>query len=93
MSKELSLGEERFRNWWDGVYAPNKSPKCKKIKKALEENGHTNVFVWYESIGPAAEMCGESGGYMYTSDQKELQAIGLSFAEAMDTVAKEWHRV
>lgn len=91
MKQQISIGEENFNNWWNGKYAPNKSPKCKKLKKKLEENGHTNVFVWYESLGPAVEMCGESGGYMYCSDQRDIEAIGYSFDEAMDVISKVWH--
>jgi hypothetical protein len=86
MKKEISIGEENMLAFWDGIYIPNKSPKCKKIKKKLEENGHTNVFVWYERIGSAVEMGGNSGGYMYTSDQSSLEPIGYSFEESMETI-------
>ena len=68
---------------------PNKSPKAKKIKLALEKIGHTNVLVWWENIGMAVEMCGHSGGYMFISDQLDyemFEALGLSFDEAIDTI-------
>ena len=90
---DLSVGEERFQYWWNGKFTPNKSPKCKKIKKKLEENGHTNVFVWYESIGMQAEMGGNSGGYMYVSDQEQIEPIGYSFEEAMEAINSNWHKV
>ena len=93
MPKEKNIGEENMLHWWDGVYTPNKSIKCKKIKKKLEENGHTNVFVWYERLGTAVEMGGHSGGYMYTSDQIEIEPIGYSFEEAMETIENSWHMV
>jgi hypothetical protein len=93
LEKEISEGEQRFNEFWNGVYAPNKSPKCKKLKNKLEENGHTNVFVWYERLGSAMEMCGPSGGYMYVSDQSSLEPIGYSFDEALEIINNEWHKV
>jgi hypothetical protein len=72
-----------------------KSKRSLKIKKRLEELGHTSVHVWWEKIGPAVEMCGPSGGYMYSSDHtKQFQTpIGLSFDEAMQNLDAPWHRV
>jgi hypothetical protein len=93
MENNLSIGEERFQYWWNKKFAPNKSQKCKKIKTKLEENGHTNVFVWYETIGTAAEMGGNSGGYMYVSDQSQIEPIGYSFEEAMEVINGDWHKV
>ena len=88
-----SIGEENMLRYWDGIYTPNKSQKCKKIKNKLEENGHTNVFVWYERLGTAVEKGGCSGGYMYTSDQVAIEPIGYSFGEAMESIENEWHLV
>lgn len=42
------------------------SYKSDKLKKALEAKGYTDVKVWYEPIGPALEMCGNSGGWMFS---------------------------
>lgn len=67
----------------------NTSPKQKKIKKALENLGHTNVEVWWETLEPSCEMCGMGGGYFFTSDQEELDALGYSFSEAMDAIDRE----
>ena len=90
--KEMSQGEQNMLQFWDGVYTPNKSQKCQKLRKKLEENGHTNVFTWYEKLGSAMEMCGCSGGYMYTSDQSTLEPIGYSFEEAIEMLDNEWHK-
>ena len=67
----------------------NTSPKQKKIKKALEEKGHTNVEVWWECLESACEMCGMGGGYFFHSDQEELEPIGYSFNEAIEAI-EEW---
>ena len=91
MSAEISIGKQNFNYFWNGKYTPNKSPKCKKLKMKLEENGHTNVFVWYESLGTNVEMCGCSGGYMYCSDQRSIEPIGYSFNEAMELIKNTWH--
>ena len=93
LTEGISIGEANMRDFWDGIYTPNKSPKCKKIKKKLEENGHTNVFVWYERLGAAMEMAGCSGGYMYASDQEAIIPIGYSFEEAMEAIENSWHKV
>ena len=67
----------------------NTSLKQKKIKKALEEKGHTNVEVWWDNLEPAMEMCGMGGGYSFHSDQEELEPLGYSFDEAMEAI-EEW---
>lgn len=83
---EKSEGQLNFEEVWDGKCKPNNSPKCKKLYKEIEKLGHTNIYVWYERLGSAVEMCGMSGGYMFASDQEELYPLGISFEEAMDTV-------
>ena len=89
----ISDGEINMLKLWDGKYKPNKSNKCKKLKAKLEENGHTNVFVWYESLGPAMDKCGCSGGYMYTSDQVVIEPLGYPFEYSMKMLDKSWHKV
>jgi len=64
----------------------NNTPKQKKIKKKLEELGHTNVEVWWEQLESACEMCGMGGGYMFCSDQETLYPIGYSLEDALDTI-------
>lgn len=64
-------------------------PKARQLRKALEGAGHTRVRVWWEPIGPALEMCGHSGGYMFTSREQQspsLVPLGLSLAEALVAV-------
>lgn len=72
-----------------GKYAEkiNASPNQKKIKKALEVIGHTNVEVWWDKLEPAVEMCGIGGGYMFSSDQEEIYSIGYSFNRAMEFIS------
>lgn len=65
----------------------NSTPKQKKLKRALEELGHTNVEVWWEKLSPAMEMCGMGGGYMFSSDQEEIHPIGYSFSEAISFIS------
>jgi hypothetical protein len=72
----------------------NTSPKQKKIKKALEEIGHTNIEVWWENLGAAVEMCGMSGGYFFHSDQEEHYPLGLSFDEVIELISRaSWLKV
>ena len=61
-----------------------KSPRARRLRSELERLGHTRVVVWWEPIGPALEMCGHSGGYMFRSSQEYGPIpLGLSLAEAM----------
>jgi len=66
----------------------NNSLKQKKIKKILEEYGHTNVEVWWDNLESATEMCGMGGGYSFSSDQETLEPIGYSFNEAIEYIKK-----
>jgi hypothetical protein len=68
------------------------SPKAKKLKAALESNGYTNVKVWWEPMGIALEMCGNSGGYIFDSEEESEVPIGLSFDEAMKAVTEIYTR-
>lgn len=72
-----------------GKYAEkvNATPKQKKIRKALEDIGHTNIEVWWENLSPAMEMCGMGGGYMFSSDQEEIYPIGYSFDSAISFIS------
>lgn len=88
----MSEGEENFKAMNGGRFSANKSPNAKKIKKKLEELGHTNVFVWYEPLGPAMEMEGPQGGFMYCSDQRPMEPIGYTFVEAFAMIQNIWHR-
>lgn len=68
------------------------SPKLKKLKAALEANGYTEVKIWWEPMGIALEMCGNSGGYVFDSEQEDQVPIGLSFDEAMKAVKEIYTR-
>jgi hypothetical protein len=83
-------GTEKAKYFWKGK--TNNTPNAKKLKVKLEEYGHTDIHVWWEQLGPAMEMCGNSGGYMFVSNEMDIQPIGLSFDEAMDHLAKSrWY--
>lgn len=66
-----------------------KSRRSLAVIAALEASGHTNVKLEWEPIGPAAEMCGHSGGYLFTSDQQRgVIPLGLSMHEALANVPR-----
>jgi hypothetical protein len=67
--------------------------RTEKIRIRLEAMGHTKVKVWWEPIGPALEMCGNSGGYMYQSEERGLDWLGLSFAEAERNLDRGLHEL
>lgn len=77
---------DEVREFWQGK--TNSSRNSKKLKAELEKRGHTDVHVWWETIGPAFEMCGHSGGYFAASEQIHdvIEALGLDLAEAMEHV-------
>jgi hypothetical protein len=79
-------GTERAREYWDGK--TNTTLYAKGIKAELEKLGHTDVHVWWEPTGSANEMCGNSGGYMFVSDQTDIEPLGHSFTGAMEYIAK-----
>jgi len=62
------------------------SYRSEKIKKALETKGYTNVKAWYEPLGVALEMCGPSGGWLYSSDQRNEDWLGYNVEEALEAV-------
>jgi hypothetical protein len=76
------------------VAGKRESPRMRKLRRALEEAGHTGIKLRWEPIGPALEMCGHSGGYIFESKQtrshlREMPSIiplGLSCAEALARV-------
>lgn len=64
----------------------NTSPNQKKLKKRLEELGHTNVEVWWETVRGSLEMSGAEGGVFFSSDQCELEPVGYSYEEAFEYI-------
>jgi hypothetical protein len=66
-----------------------RSRRTLQLIAALEKAGHTNVGVWWEPVGPAVEMCGQSGGYFFASTQHEgINPLGLSLKEALATLKR-----
>ena len=49
----------------------NNTPKAKKIQKKLEELGHKNVEVWYETIRSGSEMSGYEGAGLFVAVMKK----------------------
>jgi hypothetical protein len=82
---EAGQGTIRMQDEWEGK--TNNTPKAKKIKKKLEELGHTDVHVWYEQLEPGHIMAGPTGGYCFTSDQWSYDGLGYSFNEAMEMLS------
>lgn len=70
----------------------NNTPKAKKIKKRLEELGHKNVEVWYETIKSGCEMSGCEGGWAFCSNNDNEDesyfdhCLGYNFEEALETI-------
>jgi hypothetical protein len=73
-----------MQDQWEGK--TNNTPKTKKIKKRLEELGHTDVHVWYEKLEPGHIMAGPMGGYCFTSDQWDYDQIGYSVNDVIETL-------
>jgi hypothetical protein len=84
----------RISNKLRAEAAMRRTPKTKStrrtrhIEAALYRLGHTNVRVWWEPMGPALEMCGHSGGFMFTSSEQTSGQVplGHSLDEALDNV-------
>lgn len=68
----------------------NNTPKAKKIKKYLENLGHTNVEVWYEPIRKGCEMGGYEGGWAFCSGNEEEEyfepCLGYNIEEALENI-------
>lgn len=64
----------------------NTSRNQLKIKKRLEELGHTDVEVWWEPVRSGPEMCGPEGGFFFSSDENAIMPLGYSFEEAIEYV-------
>lgn len=62
----------------------NESRNQIKLKKKLEELGHTNVEVWWEAVKGGYEMGGYEGGYLFCSDVCTCEPLGYSFDEAWE---------
>lgn len=64
----------------------NTSRNSLKLKKRLEQMGHTNVEVWWEPVSGGCEMGGYDGGVFFHSDQNELEPLGYSYEEANEYI-------
>lgn len=68
----------------------NNTPKAKKIKKYLENLGHTNVEVWYETIKKGCEMSGYEGGWAFCSGIEDEEyfdpCLGYNIEEALESI-------
>lgn len=68
------------------------SKKAAAIKTALDALGHTSVYVWWERITAAMEMCGQGGGWMCQSDQiiGGIEPLGTSYDRALAHLREPW---
>ena len=57
--------------------------KAKKLKQTLEKRGFNDVKVWWEPIGKALEMCGPSGGWLYSHSECDEDFLGYNFGRAL----------
>lgn len=68
----------------------NNTPKARKLKKKLEELGHKNVEVWYETVRTGCEMSGYEGGWSFCSSNEDEEhfdpCLGYNFEEALETI-------
>lgn len=64
----------------------NTSRNQLKLKRRLEELGHTKVEVWWEPVRNGPEMCGPEGGFFFSSEENILEPLGYSFEEAIECV-------
>lgn len=71
-------------------YKVNESRNQLKLKRKLEELGHTNVEVWYEPVRRGPEMCGPEGGVFFCSEQEMLMPLGYNYEQARQFVEKNY---
>lgn len=69
------------------------SLKARKLKKRLEELGHTNINIWYEPVRRGCEMGGYEGGWFFTSstvtentEDNYFDVLGYNIEEALEAV-------
>lgn len=62
----------------------NESRNQKKLKKLIEQLGHTSVEVWWEAVRGGYDMGGYDGGFMFCSDICTCEPLGYSFEEAWE---------
>ena len=63
-------------------YKVNESRNQLKLKRKLEELGHTNVEVWYEPVRRGPEMGGPEGGVFFSSEEEPIAPLGYNYDEA-----------
>ena len=66
------------------------SSRIATLRRKLERLGHRKFKLWWEPIGPALEMCGHSGGYMFVDEDGQQWPLGISLDEAM-RAAEHYH--
>lgn len=72
----------------------NSTPRAREIKRKLEEYGHKNVEVWWETVRAGTEMSGYEGGWFFCSswtdenneDYEYFEPIGYNVLEALETI-------
>lgn len=71
----------------------NNTVKANYIRRQLEDLGHQNVEVWWETIRRGCEMGGYEGGWFFcssieTEDTSDdyFEPLGYNFQEALETI-------
>lgn len=57
--------------------------RMRKLWDRLASLGFRGFTLRWEPIGPALEMCGNSGGYILEERDDEITPLGLSLGEAL----------
>lgn len=58
--------------------------RMRRLWDRLASLGFRRFTLRWEPIGPALEMCGNSGGYLLTEHDDQITPLGLSLADALD---------
>lgn len=71
----------------------NSTPRANYIRRKLEEYGHKNVEVWWETIRRGSEMSGYEGGWFFCSNWEDedgesdyFEPLGYNINEALETI-------
>lgn len=64
---------------------------ARRVWNALVKAGHTGINLTHEPIGAALEMCGNTGGWMFSSDSSSYDYLGITIEMALAQIER-WHK-